>query len=261
MSETLVYLIHWDDEGRDLRAGQLQNLGYDVENDLPPGPKLLRELENLSPHAIVIDLTRIPSQGRDLGIGIRKRKGTRSIPLVFVGGDRAKVDKLKQILPDAYYSKWEGVAEVIDRAIRLGVSEDAVVPDSVFAAYSGKPLLTKLGVKDGDKFLCVNEPGDFRALLGDQATFTIINDLETNDYNLAIWFVKSKADLDNELDAIVDASKQSPVWVSWPKKSSGLKSNLTQSVVRKVCMQKGMVDYKVCSIDTTWSALLFTWRG
>ncbi|MBN2556402.1 MAG: hypothetical protein JXA97_10730 [Anaerolineales bacterium] len=52
-----------------------------------------------------------------------------------------------------------------------------------------------------------------------------------------------------------------PVWVAWPKRASKLKSDLTQATVRKACMDAGMVDYKICAVDETWSALLFTWRG
>jgi hypothetical protein len=63
------------------------------------------------------------------------------------------------------------------------------------------------------------------------------------------------------LPGIVDASKRAPVWIAWPKKRSKLAGDLAQQIVRERGMAEGMVDYKICSIDQDWSALLFKWRG
>jgi CheY-like chemotaxis protein len=260
VKKRLVYLVHWDDAGRELRRAQLSKLGLEVISELPAGSAFVRDLEALAPGAVIIDLSRIPSKGRDLGIALRKRKGTRGIPIVFVNGDRAKVQKIKDLLPDAHYSSWEGIKTCLDQAIEQA-SDDVFVPDSVFAAYTGKPLAKKLGITEGTRFCAVNEPERFSDLLGDLPAGAVKGPLMGKDIGLVIWFARSEEELLDDLPAVVNATKHSPVWIAWPKKKSSLLSNLTQPKVREICMDAGMVDYKVCSIDQTWTALLFTWRG
>jgi DNA-binding NarL/FixJ family response regulator len=256
----LVYLVHWDDAGRELRKAQLSKLGMDVASELPTGAAFMRDLETLAPGVVIIDLSRIPSQGRDLGIALRRRKGTRGIPIVFAGGDHAKVQKIKDLLPDAYYSDWESIKPCLDQAVEQA-SDDVFVPDSVFAAYADKPLAEKLGIKEDTRIYTVNEPERFSDLLGDLPEGAVKRPSMGKDLDLVIWFTRSEEELQENLPVIVNASKHSPVWIAWPKKKSSQSSDLNQPKVRKVCMDTGMVDYKVCSIDQTWTALLFTWRG
>ena len=73
--------------------------------------------------------------------------------------------------------------------------------------------------------------------------------------------LRKEEKLRKDLASIIAASKTAPVWIAWPKRGSTIKSDLWQQSVRKIAMAEGMVDYKVCSIDADWSALLFTWRG
>ena len=256
-----IYLLHWNDAGRAERSHQLLQLGYEVLDALPEGSELLRTIEREQPQAIVIDLSRLPSQGRDLGIAIRKRKGTRAFPLIYCGGASAKVKRIKEILPDAHYCQWEAVKPCIDAAIVRGVSDDVSIPNSVFAAYKGKPLVEKLGISVGDRVYVTGAPDNLADLLGELPEGAQLVDSTVQGFNLVLWFTLNVAELHDDLEEVVTASKQAPVWIVWPKKSSGLGSDLSQPAVRKVLMQAGMVDYKVCSIDETWTGLLFTWRG
>lgn len=99
-----IKLIHWKIEEIDDKANILQAAGYEVDSSLSLGSQLFRQLGENPPAAIVIDLSRSPSQGRDFALLIRKRKTSRHIPLVFVGGAPQKVDRIKQLLPDASYT-------------------------------------------------------------------------------------------------------------------------------------------------------------
>lgn len=257
MSE--LRLIHWKVEEAELEIRRLEQAGFQVTHDPPRGARLLKELEADPPEAILIDLSRIPSQGRDLALAIRKRKGTRRIPIVFVAGDPAKVAKIKALLPDAVYTAWESVAVAIERAIEAG-AVDVVVPESAFAAYAGKPLVEKLGIKVGSRVSLIDPPVGFEAVLGelpDAAELVIDTDA---DADLALWFLPSAIVLASELASIVEAAKKIPVWLAWQKGGSARAGDLTQQVVRELAMQAGLVDYKICSIDRNWSALLFTWR-
>lgn len=260
LNSGLVYLVHWDEHERTQRAEQLSELGFNVECELHSGPELLRTLEAVRPKALIIDLTRIPSQGRDFGIAVRKRKGTRNIPLIFVGGKAEKVAAVQKLLPDAFFSDWKGVGAQVIHAIEHAPAE-VHVPDSVFEAYAGKPLAMKLGIVEDARVLLMEEPESFKDLLGDLPPGVKFLPRSSDGADLVLWFIRSLADLERQIDKIVAASQCSPVWIAWPKNKSKLASDVKQPLVRKLCMEAGMVDYKVCSIDQTWTALLFTWRG
>jgi hypothetical protein len=191
---------------------------------------------------------------------LRMRKSTRGIPLLFVGGKAEKVDAIRELLPDADYVEWREAVPAIKAAIRRGV-KDPVVPESAFAGYAGKPLAEKLGLKPGFVVSTVGAPADFAATLGRLPRGASVAQGTTRDASLTIWFTRSVESLAGDLPSIVAASKLAPVWIAWPKKASALAGDLTQQAVREVGLAQGMVDYKICSIDKDWSALLFKWRG
>jgi len=260
MRKRQILLIHWKEAEIQERVRRLETAGFTVISGAQPGSSLFKQLESNPPDAVVIDLTRLPSQGRDLAIAIRMRKGTRALPLVFLGGDPAKVSKIRALLPDAASGSWEDAAAVIQTAM-LSAGDEVVIPESAFAAYAGKPLREKLGVKPGTRLAAVDAPGGFAETLGDLPADASFMDGSAVDANLTIWFVRSQEKLTHDLGEITAASRRAPVWVAWPKRASNQKSDLTQTVVRAVCMDSGMVDYKICAVDAEWSALLFTWRG
>lgn len=255
-----LYLVHWKEREVAERIRRLEAAGFAAEGGPGQGPVTLKALEADPPDAVVIDLTRLPSQGRDMAIALRTRAGTRAIPLVFLDGDPAKVVKIQALLPDATYAAWEDAGPAITHAVETA-TDDVVVPDSVFAAYAGKPLAQKLGVKPGMRLAAVHAPEGFDEALGKLPEGAHLVATPDEDAGLTIWFVKDQGELEADLAGITTASKRAPVWVAWPKRASKLESDLSQVVVRKACMDAGMVDYKICAVDSDWSALLFTWRG
>lgn len=257
---TRIRLVHWKPQEAEPGVRLLVEAGFDVNADAVVVSAFLRDLESEKPDAVLIDLSRAPSQGRDLAISLRMRKGTRNIPLVFVGGKPEKVDLINEVLPDAGYTDWENAVAVIEQMVRDGV-QDPVVPDSVFAAYAAKPLVEKLGIKSGFVIAHVGGPPDFETKLGNLPDGSVVTDGPDEGANLTIWFVRTAEEFRAQLPGIVGASKRAPVWIAWPKKGSGFESDLAQQVVRERGMDEGMVDYKICSIDQDWSALLFKWRG
>ena len=74
------------------------------------------------------------------------------------------------------------------------------------------------------------------------------------------WFTKSRKDLDSRIERLGTLAGKDGLWVVWPKKASGVKTDLTQAEVRRVGLASGLVDYKVCSVDATWTGLRFTRR-
>jgi len=254
----IVY-IHWKEAEAEEGIKQLNCLGFEVSYEIKMGPPFLRKLRENPPQAVVIDLSRLPSQGRDTGIGIRTQKGTRDIPLVYLGGDPGKVEGIKKILPDAVYTTWERVSEDLNNAI-VNPPVDPVVPESLMVGYAGRPLPVKLGIKAGMLVSLVNPPPDFERTLGKLPKGVRLFMDADNAGDLNLWFCGSRDILENNLEAMVAWAEKGPVWIAWPKQSSGVKTDLTQKVVRDSGLDAGLVDYKICSIDKTWSGLLFTRR-
>lgn len=255
-----ICLIHWNEKERLERISRLALDGIEVLEDIPAGPQFAKALEAAKPDALVIDLSRLPSQGRDLGVMMRARAGTRQIPIVFVEGAEVKVAAIRGLLPDAEYTTWEELLPALTRAVDS--KEKVFLPQSsVFAAYSQKPLATKLGIKPGGRVCLI---GEAVSLLGGSESLPegvkVTNEVES-DADLYIWCLRSQSELSNNLALIKSMVQHAPTWVGWPKKTADIKSDLNQAIVREQCMAVGMVDYKICSIDECWSALLFAWRG
>jgi hypothetical protein len=125
--------------------------------------------------------------------------------------------------------------------------------------YSGTPLVDKLGIKAAAKLKFVSEPKGFDALLGDlpeNARFAT-----TGALDFAILFAKMRADLVKGFSGLRDRLEPNGMlWVAWPKKTSGVETDLTEGVVRTYGLESGLVDVKVCAIDDTWSGLKFVRR-
>ena len=125
--------------------------------------------------------------------------------------------------------------------------------------YSGTPLIKKLGIKSESRILFVSAPKNFRALLGALPKTVVIAKDGVLDF--AILFVRTRAELVHGFGALRDRLESNGMlWVSWPKKTSGVATDLTEGIVRDFGLESGLVDVKVCAIDDTWSGLKFVRR-
>lgn len=128
------------------------------------------------------------------------------------------------------------------------------------AGYSGTPLAKKLGIKEGFNLRFVNAPAALDKELDLPANVTL-NSRSRKPIDLVLLFVTTKRELERTFSSY--AAKLTPagmLWISWPKKSSGVASDLTDNVVRQIGLAKGMVDVKVCAVDNVWSGLKFVFR-
>jgi hypothetical protein len=253
-----IRYIHWNPTEAKERAIQIQLSGYEVDHS-QISPTTLKVLRDNPPAAIVIDLERLPAQGRDLGITLRGYKSTRHVPLVFVGGKKEKVKLVKELLPDAVYTQWGRINVALKRAIE-NPTKEPVVHRSAFAGYSGTPLPKKLGIKDGSTVLLVGAPREFEKKLGELPANVTFCRRATAGCDLTIWFTRSTKDLERRIEKLGMSAGEGGIWVVWPKKSSGEKTDLTQAEVRRIGLASALVDYKVCSVDSTWTGLRFTRR-
>lgn len=127
------------------------------------------------------------------------------------------------------------------------------------AGYSGTPLVRKLGVKSGSRVAFVDEPADFSSLLIGLPDDLIVTKRGELDY--AHLFVTSFSKLKRDFSPLMKRlAPAGMLWVSWPKKSSGVATDLSENLIRDHGLAEGLVDVKVCAIDETWSGLKFVRR-
>jgi hypothetical protein len=131
-------------------------------------------------------------------------------------------------------------------------------PPVASAGYSGTPLPRKLVIKPGTTASLVGAPAGFEAVLGELPEGARVRRGRAAGADLVLWFVRSQRALYRDLARY--ARLEVPVWIIWPKKASGVVSDLSETVVRAAGLQAGIVDYKVCAVDETWSGLLFRRR-
>src|SRR5512136_1906027 len=114
---TSICLLHWNEVEAAERLERLRAAGFTAYHSTLAGPPLFRLLRENPPTAIVIDLARLPSHGREVGAALRATKATRYIPLVYVGGEAEKVARVRALLPDAVYTSWEEIGPALQAAI------------------------------------------------------------------------------------------------------------------------------------------------
>lgn len=246
-----VKLVHWHREEAEERAKKLGDVAVEIVcNSATAGP-WLRDLKRRPPAAIVVDLSRIPSQGRDLALALRESKATRSIPIVFVGGDPEKVERIQKLLPDATVASWRGIRGALRRAISHPPT--APVVRNRMSGYAHKTLAQKLGIRPDSKVAMPGAPKDFDKALG----VTSARGLR----DLTLWFVPSRAKLEKDIPRMSRHAKNGALWILWPKKTGPAGRDLDPAVIRRAAEREGLVDFKIASIDKTWSALKFTRRN
>lgn len=122
------------------------------------------------------------------------------------------------------------------------------------AGYSGTPLIKKLGIKEGFKIKLINKPSDYFTLLGELPSGIVRNSRDNFDF--VHLFVKEKKEMKSELKKLIkEIARDGMIWISWPKKSSKVPTDITEDTIREVALPMGLVDIKVCAVDDTWSGL------
>jgi len=253
-----VYWVHWHAEEAKQRAAPLRAAGYAVDCG-PIDPDVVRKLRREPPLAVVIDLSRLPSHGRDVGLGLRTFKTTRQVPLVFVDGPRDKVDRIRKLLPDAVFTSRGRIRTSLERAIS-NPPADPLVPRSSMEGYSGVPLAKKLGIKPGFVVGLVDAPAALEKSLGTLPRGVTVRRQPRGRRDLTIWFNTSRKGLERRMPRMTAFAASAGLWIAWPKKTSGVPSDLTQQIVRDAGLAAGIVDFKICAIDATWSGLRFSER-
>ena len=252
-----IRLIHWDwHEGRERRQ-HLAALGHEPEFDDLDGPALGRVLRSRPPDLVLIDLSRRPSHGREVATGLRTAKSLRHIPIVFVDGDPEKVSAIRTILPDATYTTWGRLRTTIPKALARPVVTPVVPPTSI---YSGKPAVEKLGVKPDMRVALINAPTGAAELLAPLPAGATLSAKAAPTTDLFLVFVRTQRELAAQLATLARNVSRQTVWFIWPKTAAKTKTDLNGNIVRESGLAAGLVDFKICSVDDTWSGLAFKRR-
>jgi hypothetical protein len=125
------------------------------------------------------------------------------------------------------------------------------------AGYSGTTLWKKLGYKDGDRAFVAGAPPTYATMLGLPPDISVRWEKRAQKgISFVHLFSASRAKLEPKLEFLRKSmALEGVIWVSWPKKSSGVRSDITENVVREIALPLGLVDVKVCAVDDTWSGL------
>jgi hypothetical protein len=122
--------------------------------------------------------------------------------------------------------------------------------------YTGTPLAKKLGIKEGHRVAFPSAPAGFRDLLGELPDDVAVKWRASGPLDVIVFFTRSRATLERRLPALRRAMDPAAgLWIAWPKRSSGVETDITEDVVRELGLASRLVDNKVAAIDETWSGL------
>ena len=273
-----IFYVHWHkDEAQDtVRA--LRAAGHKVVVHWSTGEEAWRLLKDTPPDALVISLARLPSHGRAVAEVIHETRRLRDLPTIFVGGEPEKVAATRTRFPNGTYCTAGQLEKILkkvqpfvppapatlrQRAKPRAKSTGEKQRAGSTAGYSGTPLPQKLGIKSNNCVALINAPSDFDVTLGqlpaDVAIETSIADGRMHD--VIVLFARRRSEFVKRFATA--ARRLDPaggLWVAWPKKASGVETDLTESVVREIGLASGLVDNKICAVDETWSGLRFVVR-
>lgn len=124
------------------------------------------------------------------------------------------------------------------------------------SGYSGTPLAKKLGIKDRHRVALIGAPPGFEKTLAPLPPDVQLLTSARGGSDIVILFTDERADLLKRFPAAMAAiPADGAIWVAWPKKTSGVETDLTEDRIREIALDAGLVDNKVCAIDATWSGL------
>jgi len=129
------------------------------------------------------------------------------------------------------------------------------------AGYSGTPLAKKLGIKEGSRIALVNAPKDFPSELKELPDGVEFLKPSAKSLDIILFFVLSERALARDFAKLSQRlTPNGMIWIAWPKKSSGVTTDLSFERVQRIGLDAGLVDVKICAVDETWSGLKFVYR-
>jgi hypothetical protein len=248
-----VRIIHWKPEEAGILLERVRAAGFEAEHDLVTDARqIARAIEANPPSALAIDLSRLPSHGREFAVWLRRRKVGRSLPFVFVGGEPEKVARIRELLPGDHYTSLEKLATALKRACH-GASKPLAVPPSPEERYKHRTVAQKLGIRENSTVGVVDPPRDYAAAIGPLPEGAELIENPRSPAALTVWFVHHEEGLLRALPRMRAAAAKTKLWISWRKGVREFNGN----AVRICGIEYGLVDYKICALGDRWSAMAF----
>jgi CheY-like chemotaxis protein len=253
-----IRVIHWKDTESSPLVEAVRSFGFEVEyTPSSNGAEVARELRVRLPDAIVIDLSRLPGHGREMGVWLRNRKATRNIPLIYVEGDPEKVERVKAVIPDAVYTRTSELGPVLRKACKGKVANPAV-PPSAMERFKTKTAAQKLGIVAGSTAAVIDPPRDYATVLGEMPEGAeLLEDLLEDPAAIqpvTLWFIRDSDAMLAGLRRMRAIAAKTKLWILWPKAQT---NRFREGSIRALGIAHGLVDYKICSVNEQWSGILF----
>jgi CheY-like chemotaxis protein len=249
-----VRLIHWRAAEAAKYLDLLGAAGHKVEYDERFSPALMRSWRESPPAAFVIDLSRLPSQGREIAIALRQYKATRCTPIVFSQGTDEKIEQTRALFPDAIFCGLPKLKSALRTAL-ANAPKDVVVPDAMMKRYASRSTAQKLGIKAGTAVLLVDPPRDCLAVLGELPPGVEFVE-DDRKAAVTICFAHEPHALRLRISELRDVARESKLWICW-RKGKSVDGAISERLIRETGITLGLVDYKICSLNEIWSGLLF----
>lgn len=252
----MIILVHSRAEEAGPLLEILRAAGYEAEHDAQPFPKVLRRIRESQPEAVVIDLSRLPSHGREVAVELRASKVARHIPIVFLDGEEQKVAAIRTLLPDATYTTGARLAAAVRKAIANPVGAP-VVPKKMMERYVSRSAAQKLGIREGSSVGLIDAPRDYEAVLGGFPQGVMVEEDPAAPLDVTLWFIRDAATYQARLREMRLWAGRTKLWVISPKQGQRVMAGINSNIVRESGIAVGLVDYEICSVNEVWSAMAF----
>jgi hypothetical protein len=246
-----VRLVHWSAKEAEPLVESLKAAGNTVEFTSTMGSGILKHLRAAPPDAVVIDLTRQPSHGREIAVAIRTGKTIKHLPILFVDGDPEKVDAIRRVLPDSIYTTHARLVAALKRARR---SENPVRPTPMMERFGNRTAAQKLGIGKNARVAVIDPPADYERAIGQLPEGASLEENPREVLPVTLWFTHDPASFHARLPRMRVLAAHSRLWILWRKNKV---DELDGGLIRRAAIDVGLVDYKICSVDTVWSGMVF----
>jgi hypothetical protein len=253
---TQIRLVCWDPDAAREHARALKKAGFTVDASPLRTSGLIGQIRDDPPAVILIDLDRLPSHGRAVAIVVHGGKSTCHIPIVFAGGEETKVNTAREQAPWGLFTDWPAVVGALKKALR---KPTVAAPGKAYMQhYAGSSLIKKLGFKPNMRTALLGAPEGFEEQLGDLPEGVEFETKVSPQTKMTIWFVRSLRELATETEYFsARLPAGASLWIVYPKQTSRFKVDFTQHEVRGAGLDAGLVDYKICAVDSDWTGLKF----
>jgi len=251
-----VRLIHWNATEAEPLIALLKRAGHTVDYDAKFTSAMFKEIRTSPPDAMVIDLTRMPSHGRYVAFSMRQSPKTRQVPVVLVDGDPDKVAITKRQVPDMFFTTRAKLLTAIKAAQKQRLA-NPIAPGRLFS-YHPRTAAQKMGIGKGARIGVIDGPRDYERVIGEVEEGVEFVEGAQAGCTVLVWFLHDPDAYLEMLPRMRAHLSKMRLWALWRKGGTTKEGAVTPLLIREAAKEFGMIDYKVCSVDKTWSGIALT---